>query len=349
MLSGYLAALSLAMLLVVFAVAAAVIAVVGYKIAAVADKLADRTGLGEALFGALLLGAATSLPGIVTSVVTAFNGHASLSISNAVGGIAAQTAFLAIADMAYRKANLEHAAASMENLIQGALLLCLLSLPLLASVSPNFTLFAIHPVSFMILLGYVGGLHLSRKVRDNPLWKPEQTPETQQDQPEADDASGPSTATLWWWFAIYALLLAVAGYLVAQSGVAISQRTGLSEGVVGTLFTAVATSLPELVTAVAAVRRGALALAVGDIVGGNAFDVLFLTCADIAYREGSIYHAIAADQVFVITLSQLLTGILLLGMLRREKRGIAGIGFESVLILLFYAGGVALLAYGIES
>jgi cation:H+ antiporter len=43
----------------------------------------------------------------------------------------------------------------------------------------------------------------------------------------------------------------------------------------------------ELVTTIAAVRRGALQLAVGGIIGGNTFDTLFLTAADVSYREGS--------------------------------------------------------------
>lgn len=104
----------------------------------------------------------------------------------------------------------------------------------------------------------------------------------------------------------------------------------------GGLFTAVATSLPELVTAIAAVKQGALTLAVGGIIGGNSFDVLFLAFADISYREGSIYHAITHRQLFIIAMTQAMTGILLLGLLRREKSGFANIGFESILVLMCY-------------
>lgn len=49
-----------------FIVAAFVIAIVGIKMTKIADRLADRTGLGEAVVGALFLGGSTSLPGIVT-------------------------------------------------------------------------------------------------------------------------------------------------------------------------------------------------------------------------------------------------------------------------------------------
>ena len=80
------------------AVCVIIIAVAGTLLTARADAIADRTGLGEAVISAVLLGGSTSLPGIITSVVTASQGHPSLSISNAIGGIAVQTAFLGLSE-----------------------------------------------------------------------------------------------------------------------------------------------------------------------------------------------------------------------------------------------------------
>jgi cation:H+ antiporter len=113
---------------------------------------------------------------------------------------------------------------------------------------------------------------------------------------------------------------------------------------VGGLFTALSTSLPELVTAIAAVRAGALTLAVGTCLGGNAFDVLFAAAADVAYREGSIYHAIGAPERFMVGLAILLAATLVVGLIQREKRGVANIGFESMLILLLYLTGFLIVS-----
>ncbi|MEO2038297.1 MAG: sodium:calcium antiporter, partial [Martelella sp.] len=170
--------LTLIWLIVVFLLAGAVILGCGVRITDVADRIADRTGLGEALIGGLLLGAATSLSGTVVSVTSALDGRASLSFSNAVGGIAAQTAFLALADMIYRRVNLEHAAADLSNLFQGALLVLLLSMPLLAYASPEITLFAVSPVSLALFGVYIAGVVASKRVRDEPMWKPVGTHET---------------------------------------------------------------------------------------------------------------------------------------------------------------------------
>jgi cation:H+ antiporter len=79
------------------------------------------------------------------------------------------------------------------------------------------------------------------------------------------------------------------------------------------------------------------------VLGGNLFDVLFLAFSDVAFRAGSLYHAITAVQSAWLALSLLMVAVLLLGLLRRERHGVANIGFESLVVLVLYAGGVALL------
>ena len=337
--------LSLWGVIAAFLVCAAVIAVAGTKITGYADRLADRTGLGEALVGAVLLGGCTSLSGIVTSVTAAAMGHPVLAVSNAIGGIAAQTAFLGVADMTYRKANLEHAAASPANLTQGALLVTLLGIPLVAMASPDVTVWGVHPATLALVAAYGFGLHLLHAAKLEPMWAPRRTRETAPEEgPQEDDPA--SSRSLWAWFAGLAAVLAASGYGISQTGLEIAQRTGLSETAVGGVLTAVSTSLPELVTSVAAVRRGALTLAVGGIIGGNCFDTLFLAFSDVAYREGSLYHAFTDQHLFAIALTIVMTGTLLLGLLRRQKVGFGGIGFESALILALYVGSVAMLVFG---
>lgn len=338
-----LSAWSLWAVVLLFLTAALVIAVGGTRMTRAADRLADMTGIGEALFGAVLLGGATSLPGIITSVVTAFQDFPQIAVSNAVGGIAAQTTFLAIADISYRRANLEHAAASVENLMQGALLSTLLAFPLLAMNAPPFSLFGIHPISVLLVCFYIFGVRLISETQSTPLWQPRDTYETVYEETSEEWVTRRQLQRKWALFTVLALVVAAAGFTVAQTGIAFAERTDLNETIVGGLLTAVVTSLPELVTSVAAVRRGALTLAVGGIIGGNSFDVLFIAFADVGFRGGSIYHAIASNQVFVIALTLLLTGVLLMGLLRRERSGVLGIGFESFLALVLYVGAFVTL------
>ena len=337
-----LASTSLTVSIGLLVACAVVIGIVGTRLTRVVDELADRTGMGEAMAGAILLGMATSLSGIVLSVTAAWNGKPELAMSNALGGIAVQTLFLTVADLALRRVNLEHAAASIGNLMQGTLVLCLLSLILVGSFSPNLTVWSVHPVTLLLLAGYLYGLRVISRGQQAAMWHPALTRETREDTPD-EQPSDTSLTSLWIQFGIMAAILGVSGWLLEASATEIAARTWLSEAAVGVLLTAVVTSLPELVTSVAAVRRGALTLAVSGIIGGNAFDTLFVAASDIAYREGSIYHQISGSVLLWVALSILMTGVLLMGLLRREKHGLGRIGFESVTLIGLYFAGVAMV------
>lgn len=327
----------------IFLAAVAVIVWGGIRMTRVADHLADQTGMGEAMMGALLLGGATSMPGIITTTVAAYDSLPTLAVSNAVGGIAVQTVWLVVADLVWRRANLEHVAASPENMLQGALLISLLTLPLLAMSAPPVTIGGfLHPVSIALAVFWVFGMRMVRKVRKAPMWKPTMTPDTVPDEP-GEPGRIPPGHVLWRRFVFLALLLGAGGYALARSGSAIIAQTPLSESLVGGAFTATASSLPELIVVIAGVRAGAYTLAVGNIIGGNAFDTLFLVFADAAYTGGSIYHAVSSNQRFFLVLTILMTAILLMGMLRRERVGWWRIGFEGVLILASYLAAIAAL------
>ena len=328
--------LSFAIILFVFS--AIVIAIVGTFLTKTADQLADLTGLGEAMFGAVFLGGVTSMPGIVTSVVAAFNGHPELAVSNAIGGIAAQTLFLSIADITYRKINLEHAAASFTNLMQGVLLIGLMAFVLIGMAGPKLSVLNIHPFSLLIIAGYILGSKLISKAKERPMWNPKITMDTVSDLPDRKNITL-SLRKVTLRFVISAIIVGIAGFAIAKTGIIISAQTGLSESLVGVLFTAVATSFPELIVAISAVKRGALTLSVGNIIGGNSFDVLFIAFADLAYTEGSILHAITQNQVFIMAMTMLMTSILILGLLHREKKGFGQIGWESLTIIIIYLLG----------
>jgi len=328
----------------VFVLAGVAIFIGGPRLARLAEALAVATGLGQAISGAVLLGLTTSLGGTVVSVSAAARGDAELAVSNALGGIAVQTAFLAIADGFLPRANLEHAAASAANMFQLGLLILLLGLILTAFAGPDVVLWRMHPVSYFLPFVWFGGTLLARRIQDKPAWIPARTPDTQDPDPSAaaKDARRPVSA-LWIRFAICAAVMIAAGLALSATAPDVARTTGLSTSAVGALFTATVTSLPELVTTVAAVRRGALALAVGDIIGGNTFDTLFTTLSDAAYGAGSVYHAASGREVFLTALGLTLSGVLIMGLVGRERRGPGRIGTESVAILILYAAGMAVL------
>lgn len=330
----------------IFLGAAAAIGIAGVKAAGFADRLADRTGIGEALTGMVFLGLITALPGLVASVVAALKGHPGLAINNAMGGIAVQTAALAVADITYRKANLEHAAASVENMMQTIVLILLLTLALAALVGPDLGVAHVHAMTPVLFVAAGCGFWLVYRTVAEPMWAPTQTAETVRDVPDPAHQQA-HLPTLIVGLLLTAATTAVSGAVVAEAAENLVAKTRIPEAVVGGLFMAVATSLPEIVTSIAAVRRGAVTLAVSDIVGGNFFDVLFVAAADLAYLQGSLYHGpgIGYRDVFLIALTILLNVVLLMGLIYRQRQGPGNIGFESVLMLVIYVGGFLVLSF----
>lgn len=321
--------------IVVFTLSAVIIVMAGSRLARVADELADRTGLGEALFGIFLLAGVTSLPDFAATLSAALDHRPDLAMSNIMGSMAANLVFLGIADAIYRKANLEHAAASSTNLMLAALLIVLLALPLLAMTSPPVSLWGMHPMTPVLVVAYIFGLHLVRSTDTKPMWFPRHTRQTVPDEPETNNHG--SVVRAWFSFIMLAAVTGISGWVLMDSAKVISDQTGLSETLIGGLLTALATSSPELVTTIAAIRRGALTLAVSNIFGTNCFNMLVVAAADAGYPGGSIYHDIAPIQMTWGLISILMTAILLMGMVRREVYGIGRIGFESALILIVYA------------
>lgn len=335
--------LGLTLNLVVFSLSALAIGYSGVKVSHLADELADRTGLGEVVAGALFVGASTSLPGAITSVTTAYQGFPSLAIGNALGGLTVQTVFIAVADLFYRRANLEHAAATPVGMAQGIVLIALLSVALIASVVPGVSIWGVHPASLIMPVGYLFALLLLNHVKEDDMWRATMTDETREEESDpSESADDRSDRAVWSMFALFAAITAVAGYFIGQTSIAIVSFTGVDDTLFGTTFTAIANSLPELVTAIAAVRIGAVNLAVGDIIGGNAFEVLFLALSDFV-SPTNIYAEMKPQDQATALFAMLMVSIVLLGMMKREKVGILNIGFEGVLIFVLYGLSVSIL------
>ncbi len=350
------------MIYAVFVAATVAIFVVGPRLARVVETIADRLGIGQVLAGAVLLGVVTSLPGLVLTVTAAVRGDAELAVSNALGGVAAQTFFLAVADLFYRTGTLSSGVPTRQVTYQAAFLLVLLGMVVVALGSAEATIGRVHPVTPMLAVTYVVGLSLSRRVdrRGGPELAAPAASEVSED-PEAEGARGglrgkmgeleeepsprmrelerKSTPALWARFAVFAALLSVCGFGLAWAGSSIAEETPLSASSVGLLLTAVATSTPELVTAVAAARSGAIGLAAGDIIGGNVFDTLFIAAAD-AGAAGSIF-AQAGDSAVLLAGFVLLLNALLLAGLVRQGVGTRNVDRESAAIALVWVVMVA--------
>ncbi|MCQ2970143.1 cation:H+ antiporter [Methanobrevibacter gottschalkii] len=95
------------------------------------------------------------------------------------------------------------------------------------------------------------------------------------------------------------------GDLVVKSASAIAISFGMSEALVGLTIVAIGTSLPELVTSLTALKKGENQLVIGNVIGSNIFNMLFVLGASSAISEIPLDSSLLVDVMFMIFITLL--------------------------------------------
>lgn len=125
----------------------------------------------------------------------------------------------------------------------------------------------------------------------------------------------------------------VGGDLVVDSACDIAAAFGMSEALIGLTIVAAGTSLPELVTSVVAARKGDSGLALGNVVGSNIFNILFILGAASALTTINV-----APELFIDTAILIAVTLLMYFLCRSKEKTSRG---EGVLCVLVYAAYMA--------
>jgi Ca2+/Na+ antiporter len=120
-------------------------------------------------------------------------------------------------------------------------------------------------------------------------------------------------------FGIAAIVILVAAPILVRAADGIGQEADLGESFVGASFLAFSTSLPELATAIAAARIGAFDLAVGSLLGSNAFNMAIIFFVDLFYTDGPILAGVHVVEAFVGVSAILLMSIVLAGIIHGAR------------------------------
>jgi cation:H+ antiporter len=296
----------------------------------------------------MLLGVATSLPEVATTLTGSLIGNAQLVTGNLFGGVSLQIAVLAIVDLVAVKGALTYVTPQPVLLFQGVMLILLLSIALAgASLGEPLSLLGLGVTPILLAAGYAMTVRVTGTGKYLPRWRPVDV--AKRPEPDAGDSRESGDDSPNW--SVYArcaaaaLLILTAGWALTLTGEALAEQTGLGASFVGVVLVAASTSLPELSTALAAVRRGNHEMAVSNILGTNCLEVALFLLADIAYREGPILAATDASGMLAASLGLIVTCLLLLGLLERRDQTVARMGFDSLAVLVTYAAGLAGLYY----
>jgi cation:H+ antiporter len=148
---------------------------------------------------------------------------------------------------------------------------------------------------------------------------------------------------IWLQFALTALLVVLAAIQLATYGDVIAVRTGLGGLFIGTLLVAMATSLPELLTAVNAIQQGAPNLTAGDIFGSGMFNMLLLALVDLLHRQKRVLRLVAAVHALSGGLAVLLTGLAVFFIWADIDLQIGWMGVDSLILMALYLYGLRLI------
>jgi cation:H+ antiporter len=138
-------------------------------------------------------------------------------------------------------------------------------------------------------------------------------------------------------------VILVAGFVVARSGSALAEQTGLGASFMGTALLAFATSLPEFSTVFEAMRRGLYTMAISDILGTNVFNVALLFGIDIVASGDPVLGRVGPYAAVGALIGVIVTGLFLMGIAERRDRTVLRMGLDSAAVLVVYAGGLVLL------
>ncbi len=320
------------MVWVQFVLTALAIVVAAYFLAKYGDVIAIRTGLGGMFIGILLMAGATSLPELLTSMEGVRQGSPNIAAGNLMGSNAFNMVLLAVLDLLHRSQRILRKAA-MRHALTGSLAIMMIGLVLYfmaADIQVKIGFLGLD--SIIIIAAYIFALRL---ISGEPRGEKMSNEEIPDDVPK-----------LWvglLGFALAAGALILVTPVMVSAAVGIAELTGLGTTFVGTTLVALVTSLPEMVTTIAAIRIGASDMAIGNLFGSNMFNMFALGLTDLFYTQGRFLGAIDPAFMLVGLFGLLMTAIGLVGNLAKLERRFWFIEVDSLLLFILYISGMLLL------
>jgi cation:H+ antiporter len=331
------------------AVAGAIVVWSGARLTKAADSLSDHLQLGAGWMGLILLATVTSLPELITGGTAVWIGNVDMAFGSILGSCAFNVTIIVLLNALIGGGSVlvgvsaAHAlSSSFGILLMGLALTGLVVSAKFAEVPALLAGFE-WAWAATIFATYLGCVRLCYRFERRGM------------TPEVLAVRGRAPGHLYGRVVMLALIIVAASWWLARCGDILSVHEIKSLGrplgatFVGACFLALATSLPEITTSVAAVRIGNLDMALGNIFGSNMFNIFVIPCLKgVACIRGGALLAPGAVNVsqslLVGLLAMLLTAIAVGGLTYKSTgRMFRRFGFDSVMIAVAYAGGMILL------
>jgi len=321
-----------------FLLCAAVIFFSGTKLAHYGDQMAELTGMGKAWFGLIMMASVTSLPELFVGISSAsIIESADFAVGDVLGSCAFNLAILSLLDVFSKKTTL-FSVASQSHVLAGALGIVLFSFVGIGLFLPfDFKLIDWIGISSIVFIAiYLVSIKLVYQYdRNHP------SPTIPTTLVELQNRT--SLKKVIFWYSINALVVIGAALLLPHFAEQFSNQTGLDKSFTGTVLLAASTSLPEVAVSVAAIRMGAIDMAVGNLLGSNLFNVFILAIGNIFYRKGHILVDASESNIISVFSIITMTAIAIVGLTYRSKNKFFFLAWDTLLIVIMFIFNMVIL------
>lgn len=323
-----------------FLISAAVISLAAMQLAKYGDIIGIRTKLGGMFVGTLLMATATSLPEVLTTINAVLSGVPDLAAGNLFGSNMFNMLLLAVLDLVHHRRRITRKDAT-KHALSGSLALTMIALAIFfiiaqLDVKLKIGSFAVGVDGLFMILFYFIAMSLLRK-QSSQMMSAQIAAEIPEDLPSLKRSII--------WFSAAALVLIFVTPVMVDSSAEIARITGLGATFIGATLVAIVTSLPEMVTTIAAGRIGADDMAIGNLYGSNMFNMFSIGIADLFLLNGRFFGAIDSSFLLVGMLGLVMTAFALIGNLARIEKKFLFIEIDAFVLILVYFGGMVLLYF----
>ncbi|MBN2380677.1 hypothetical protein JXM67_12830 [candidate division WOR-3 bacterium] len=346
----------MAWLVVQFAICVGVIVAAGFFLVRFGDALAEKTKLGRLWAGAILIATATSLPELFTGIssVLIFD-VPDLTVGTLLGSCAFNLLLLVMLDILTGKRSFFDGVNPAYIVEAGFALSFTTIMALGLFFSAEFKDFPwIWPGSILLPAVYVLAVHITMREGRYPPYVQDLTKE----EAEAMKARARKVKTgrkkekpltLWQTILGYAVsALLVIGASIWLPGVAdkIAGRVPwLGTTVIGGIVVALTTSLPEIITTIAAFKLGAVDMAFSNVVGSNLFNILILGIDDMLYFKGPITSHVSGVNLGTALIVMGMTAVVIIALAIRRQRKFLRLSLASWALVLSFIANILLVSF----
>ena len=310
-----------------------VIGVAGVKLSRYGDIIAEKSGLSRGWIGLILMATVTSLPELVTGLtsVTAAN-VPDIAVGDVMGSCVFNLLIIVVLDFLYRKESIFSRAR------RGNVLSAGYGIGLIGFTGFNLLLYR---DSAFPAIGHVGlytpVILLLYLLAMRSLYRYEQANISEYVEERAELYPDTSLKQAVQGYAIAAIAVVAAGIWLPYIASDLATVMQWEQSFVGTLFVAAVTSTPEVVVTVAALRIGAVDLAVGNLFGSNLFNIAILAIDDLAYLPGPLFASVSISHAASAFSAMMMSGLAVVGLvLRPPSRVFRTVSWISLLLFVIY-------------